>query len=106
MSAADEEKKLLDEQEALARAGVERAVRGVAVDLIDACSLPATWRQNEMFESSVSATARAIAHPSMLAVLTGALMRWSPKPAGMGALMRRALYNSVQKITPTDRVAP
>jgi hypothetical protein len=97
-----DERELLDEQEAAARAGIERAVRGLGVDLMDVLALPEAWREHELFEAGVSATANAIGHEATVTLIAGALAATVAKPAGLRAILRRAVVESALAIAAMD----
>jgi hypothetical protein len=71
MQHVSSEKELLDQQEALARAGIQLALRGLGVDMIDALSLPPSLYENELFDKGVAAAAGVIGHESIVQLVTG-----------------------------------
>ena len=90
----DPERELLDREEALAREGVERALRGLGGDLIDALSLPAAWREHEMFEAGVSAAAGAITSEAAAKALAAAVVGGAARPGRLREVVRRACIDS------------
>lgn len=103
MSHLTREREFLDEQEALARAGIERAMRGLGVDLMDALSLPPKLREHEMFDVVTAAAAGAITHDATLSVIEGSLLGKGSQPTDMRAILRRACLNSVLAFTAAER---
>jgi hypothetical protein len=97
------EHELLDEQEALARAGIERAVRGLGIDVMDALSLPPAWREHEIFEAGTASIAQAIGHEATTKLIASALALKAAKGTDLRGILRRACVESLFAITPTSR---
>ncbi len=94
-----DEQELLDQQEAQVRAGIERAVRGLGGDVIDALSLPRKWREHEFFEAGVTSAAHAITSEATMKLITASIVGTAAKSGGPGAMLRRACLASVLSLT-------
>jgi hypothetical protein len=103
MNSITKEGEFLDEQEALARAGIERAVRGLSADVMDALSLPKKLREHEMFEVVTAIAAGAISHPAALSAIEGALLGKISRPTDLRGILRRACVDSVVALTAPER---
>jgi hypothetical protein len=103
MSAITEERAFLDEQEALARAGIERAMRGLGIDLMDALSLPEKLREHELFEIATAIAAGAVSNDVTLSMIEGSLLGKSSQPTDLRGILRRACLDSVLAFTAAER---
>lgn len=103
MKSTLDEREYLDRQEALAHEGLERAVRGLGVDLLDALSLPTRFREHEMFETGVAAAAAALGNEATLRMIEGAVLGKSPTSGGLPEALSRAGLESLLALTATDR---
>jgi len=79
MQHVSSEKELLDRQEALARVGIQVALHGIGVDLIDALSLPPALHEHELFDKAVSAAAGVMGHETLMKALTGWALKSVPR---------------------------
>ena len=100
-----DEQELLDEQEALARAGIERAVRGLGSDVIDALSLPRAWREHELFEAGVTSAAHAITSEATMKLISASIVGSAAKTGGPRAMLRQACLASVLSLTSNARAS-
>ena len=98
----DDERECLDEQEALARAGIERAVRALGVDLIEALSLPKHLRDHEMFEVATAVASGAISHDATLAAMADSFLGKNSQPINLRGILRRACLDSVLAIATAE----
>jgi len=98
-----DEEKLLDEQEALACAGIERSVRGLGIDLMDALSLPNEWREHELFDAGVASAAHAITSEATMKLIAASIVGKAAQPGNLSARLRRACIASVLSFTASDR---
>jgi len=73
-----DEQALLDEEEALARAGLRHSVRAIGIDLIDALALPRDLGESEMFDTGVSAVSGALGHHLAIELLGAWLLEIVP----------------------------
>ena len=81
------EQELLDQQEALARAGIHLALRGLGIDLIDALSLPPALREHAMFDTAIAAAAGAIGHDAVMQIVGAWLLKAAPKRADLRGML-------------------
>jgi hypothetical protein len=98
-----DEEMLLDEQEALACAGIERAVRGLGIDVMDALSLPNHWREHELFDVGVASAAQAITSETTMKLIAASIAGKVAQPGNLPARLRRACIASVLSFTSSHR---
>ena len=82
-----DEQELLDEEEALARLGLQHAVRAIGIDLIDALALPPELGEGHAFDTGVAAVSSAVSHHVALELLGAWLIKVVPAQRAMSGIL-------------------
>jgi hypothetical protein len=85
-----DEQELLDEEEALARLGLQHAVRAIGIDLIDGLALPPELAERAAFDSAVAAVSSGIGHRLGLELIGAWLLKIVPGQRAMSGILSAA----------------
>jgi hypothetical protein len=103
MNKDSDERRLLDEQEARAREGIHRAVRGLSLDLMEICAIPPSVRESEVLEAGIAAASLALGHEATVELIAKSLIDNAPQGAGMAGSARRTILRALLAATNPER---